>query len=80
MSKYRPAGVALALVFMAFFLAALGARLWASGKAVEIVGPDHIAADGEHVYVHDNGELFVRSRARRYSCERCVAGLLHGAA
>lgn len=61
MKNYRPAGVALAILFMLLFLGALGLRLWASGKSAETVGPDHIAVGQEQVYVHVNGELFILS-------------------
>ena len=61
--KYRPAGVAAALLCMVLFLGALAARFWASEKAAAIIGPDHIAADHVRVYVHFNGELFVLSRS-----------------
>jgi sugar lactone lactonase YvrE len=61
MNKYRPAGVVLALLFMLLFLGALGLRIWASGRSAETVGPNHIAAGADRVYVHVNGALFVLS-------------------
>jgi hypothetical protein len=54
---------ALALLCMALFLAALGLRLWASARATQLTGPDHIAAGVDRVYVHAQGELLVLSGA-----------------
>lgn len=41
------------------FLAALGLRVYAGHQATRILGPDHMAASPEQVYVHANGHLFV---------------------
>lgn len=75
--NYRPAGVALALLFMLLFLAALGLRLWASGKSAETVGPDHIAVSQDRVYVHVNGELFVLSPQGRMQERKAIEPLVH---
>lgn len=53
----------LLTVSLALFLGSLGARFWASLKAAEVVGPDHIAAGPRHVYLHADEHIHVLSRA-----------------
>jgi hypothetical protein len=75
-SKYRPAGVAAALLGMVLFLGALGIRFWASGKATDINGPDHVAADQARVYVHAIGELFALSRSGELQARHPLATVI----
>ena len=49
----------LAACFFACFIAALGLRLWGSTRSGDFVGPDHLAAGNDSVFVHFNGELLV---------------------
>ena len=60
-ARYRPVGLAVAIACLVLFVGALGVRLWASGHAVKMVGPDHVAAGAGRVYVHVDGELYVLS-------------------
>lgn len=41
------------------FLAGLGLRVYAGHQTTLILGPDHMAASGEQVFVHASGHLFV---------------------
>lgn len=45
------------------FLAGLGLRLIGSEKATHYIGPDHMTASAESVYVHANGHLFVTTHS-----------------
>ena len=65
----------LALVCMLLFLAALGLRLWASTRATQLTGPDHIAAGADRVYVHAQGELLVLSDAGALLARTATAAL-----
>jgi NHL repeat len=78
MKKYRPAGIVLALSFMLLFLGALGLRIWASGRSADTVGPSHIAAGPDRVYVHMNGELFVLSARGKLLQRKNLAALGRG--
>lgn len=78
MNQYRPAGVVLALLFMLLFLGALGLRIWASGRSVDTVGPNHIATGSDRVYVHMNGELFVLSARGELLQRKNLAALGQG--
>ena len=78
MNQSRVVATAAAVVFLVLFVVALGVRFWASGKAAEIVGPDHIAAGAERVYVHVNGELLVLSDAGELVERRRTPALIGG--
>lgn len=41
------------------FLAGLGLQIFAGHQTTRILGPDHIAASSERVYVHADGHMFV---------------------
>ncbi|MBT8047742.1 MAG: hypothetical protein HKN57_07100 [Xanthomonadales bacterium] len=51
------------VLFLLLMLAALLARFWAGEKTYDWVGPTHIAAAGNHVYVHAGSELYRLSGA-----------------
>lgn len=55
--KYRPLATGLAFFFLLLMLATLGARFWLGGKANEFVGPVHIAAGEEFVYLYAAGDI-----------------------
>lgn len=74
----RAIGTALTALFLLFFLGALGLRFWASGKASDLVGPDHIAAGNDKVFVHVNGELFVLSAAGEFFERKRTPALIDG--
>lgn len=63
----RTAKSALAVVFMLLFIASLGIYGWATGKAAEIVGPSHLAATKDRLYVYSGKELL----------ELSISGALH---
>lgn len=70
MTPTRAVRTALAVLFMLLFVAALAVRIWAAGEAAATVGPSHLAAGAEVVYVYAGGELLAvapdgRLRARR---------------
>ncbi|MFQ5938145.1 MAG: hypothetical protein ACE5LB_17220 [Acidiferrobacterales bacterium] len=48
----------LAIVLLIGVFMALGARLWATHQAANLVGPDHVAALADALYVHLNGSLY----------------------
>ncbi|MHB8728110.1 MAG: hypothetical protein ACYC9K_03635 [Sulfuricaulis sp.] len=77
MKNYRPAGVALSILFMLLFLGTLGLRIWASGKSTETVGPDHIAVGQDRVYVHMNGAVFVLSADGKLLATKKIEPLIH---
>ena len=60
-----------AILFMLLFAASLGVLFWSSGKVYDYVGPDHISANSNAIYVHANGEILVFSHSgslqKRYS-------------
>jgi len=62
MPTSRTAKTALAIVFMLLFLASLGIYGWASGKAAAIVGPSHLAATADSLFVYSGNELLQLSR------------------
>lgn len=49
----------IAVLFMIGFLAGLGLRIFAGHQTTLILGPDHMAASTEQVFVHANDHLFV---------------------
>ena len=51
--------VVIAVLFMLGFLAGLGLRIFAGHQSNLFLGPDHMVASPEQVYVHANGHLFV---------------------
>lgn len=53
-----PLMTALAVVFMLVLLASLAARFWFSEKTKGAIGPTHIAADAQSVYVFASGDLY----------------------
>lgn len=63
MPAFRTAKTALAILFMLLFIAALGVYGWASGKAAETVGPSHLAATADGLYVYSGNELLRVSAA-----------------
>jgi hypothetical protein len=48
----------LTVLFLLLMLAALAARFWAGEKTYDWVGPTHIAAGSENIYLHAGGELY----------------------
>lgn len=75
MNLSRSAKTALAVLFMLLFLASLGLRLWASGPASATVGPMHLAASTDAVYVHLNDELLVLSASGALRARQPLAAL-----
>lgn len=58
-TKSHQTWVVIAVLFMIGFLAGLGIRIFAGHQTTLILGPDHMAASTEQVFVHANGHLFV---------------------
>jgi len=54
----RSPATMLAFLFFLLMLTALGVRFWASNQEYEFTGPTHVAADGEHVFLHAAGDLY----------------------
>lgn len=60
-SSSKIAGRTLAVLFLLLFIAALGARIWASNQSSHFAGPTHLAVGNGRVYVHVDGQLYVLS-------------------
>jgi hypothetical protein len=75
MLKAHPSRAALAIVFMLLFIAAFAAYAWASTRARAIVGPSHLAAGVDVVYVHAGDELIALSPGGALRWRHPAAGL-----
>lgn len=75
MTISRAAKTALAVLFMLLFLAGFGLRIWASANSSGTVGPMHVAAAADAIYVHFNSELLVLSPTGALRARQPIAAL-----
>jgi hypothetical protein len=58
MQKHRPLPTGLALLFLTLLLASLAARFWATDRSGQFVGPLHIAADSQQVFLFASNNIY----------------------
>jgi hypothetical protein len=63
MSSSRKVKMSLAVILMLLFVAALGYRIWVTGKISEIVGPSQMAVGSDAIFISYNHEIIELSRS-----------------
>ncbi len=78
MKSSRSVGIALTALFCILFVGSLVLRILASGRAAAIMGPNHVAAGGNRVFVNTESDLFVLSASGDFLGRHGLPELIKG--